>query len=134
MKTVEFTAMKDGTEDDYLFLKPLEFVIRQLLEPHQRSARARHATDELVEFQMDCFGISVLSVLNQEHHQKGHDGSACVDHELPCVRVAAMIRANLRNPSFMRARRASAWCSSCAATIPQHENEQRQRLLSSNVI
>ena len=24
MKTVEFTAMKDGTEDDYLFLKPLE--------------------------------------------------------------------------------------------------------------
>src|SRR5438034_11331930 len=24
MKTVEFTAMKNGTEDDYLFLKPLE--------------------------------------------------------------------------------------------------------------
>jgi predicted HD phosphohydrolase len=24
MKTVEFTAMKDGTRDDYLFLKPLE--------------------------------------------------------------------------------------------------------------
>ena len=24
MKTVDFTAMKDGTKDDYLFLKPLE--------------------------------------------------------------------------------------------------------------
>ena len=24
MKTVEFTAMKDGTREDYLFLKPLE--------------------------------------------------------------------------------------------------------------
>ena len=24
MKTVEFTAMKDGTEEEYLFLKPLE--------------------------------------------------------------------------------------------------------------
>ena len=24
MKTVEFTAMKDGTAEEYLFLKPLE--------------------------------------------------------------------------------------------------------------
>ena len=33
-------------------------------------------------------GVSVLGVLDEEHHQKGHDGCAGVDHQLPRVRKA----------------------------------------------
>ena len=35
---------------------------------------------------MDSFGIAVLGVLNQEHHQECDDGRAGIDDELPSVR------------------------------------------------
>jgi|SRR5437588_2009509 len=34
---------------------------------------------------MNSFGISVLSVLNQEYHEEGDDGCGSVDDQLPSV-------------------------------------------------
>src|SRR5262245_3528483 len=34
---------------------------------------------------MDSFGIAVLGVLNQEHHQECDNGRSSVDDQLPCV-------------------------------------------------
>ena len=36
---------------------------------------------------MQCLRITVLRVLNQEDHQESNDGCACIDDELPRVRV-----------------------------------------------
>jgi hypothetical protein len=30
--------------------------------------------NDLIEFQMDCFGVTVLRVLNEEDHKKSHNG------------------------------------------------------------
>ena len=43
--------------------------------------------DQLVELHLDCLGVAVLGVLDQEHHQERHDRRARVDHELPRVAV-----------------------------------------------
>ena len=41
--------------------------------------------DQLVELELQGFGVAVLGVLDQKHHQERHDGGAGVDHELPRV-------------------------------------------------
>ena len=35
---------------------------------------------------MDSFGIAVLGVLNQEHHQECDNGRARINNQLPCIR------------------------------------------------
>lgn len=39
--------------------------------------------DEFVQFRLDRSAVAVLRALDQEHHQEGYDGRACVDDELP---------------------------------------------------
>ena len=34
---------------------------------------------------MHCFGVAVLRVLNQKHHQKSDDGRSRVDDQLPRI-------------------------------------------------
>ena len=34
---------------------------------------------------MHCFGVAVLCVLNEKHHQKRNDGCASINNELPGV-------------------------------------------------
>ena len=41
--------------------------------------------DQFVEFHLDCFGISVLGVLNEKDHQEGNDRSASIYDQLPRV-------------------------------------------------
>jgi hypothetical protein len=41
--------------------------------------------DEFVELYMHRLGVAVLGVLDEEDHQKGDDGRAGIDHELPSV-------------------------------------------------
>lgn len=43
--------------------------------------------DELVDLDVHGLGITVLGVLNEEHHEEGDDGGAGVDDELPGVAV-----------------------------------------------
>ncbi len=47
--------------------------------------RALGCADELIEFHLDCFGISILGVLNQKHHQECDNRRASVDDQLPGV-------------------------------------------------
>src|ERR1700733_6352219 len=41
--------------------------------------------DELVQFQVNGSGIAVLGVLDEKHHQKGHNRCASVNDQLPGV-------------------------------------------------
>lgn len=47
--------------------------------------RALGGAYQFVQFDLNRFGVAVLGVLNQEHHQKRDDGGSCVDDQLPCV-------------------------------------------------
>ena len=47
--------------------------------------RTRDAADELVQLQLDRFGVPILRVLNDEDHQEGHEGRRGIDDELPGV-------------------------------------------------
>ena len=47
--------------------------------------RALHRQNQLGEFELDGQSIPVLGVLDEEDHQKGDDGRAGIDHELPSV-------------------------------------------------
>ncbi|MNF10238.1 hypothetical protein D3C80_2111180 [compost metagenome] len=42
---------------------------------------------QLVDFQMQNIVVTVLSILNQKHHQERNDGCRRVDDELPGVVV-----------------------------------------------
>jgi len=43
--------------------------------------------DELVQLRLEGRTISILSVLDQEHHQEGHDRCARVDDQLPRIGI-----------------------------------------------
>lgn len=45
-------------------------------------------TDELIEFHLNCFGVSILGVLNQKNHQERDDRGTRVDGQLPGVAEA----------------------------------------------
>jgi len=42
-------------------------------------------SDQFVEFHLDCFGVSILGVLNEKDHQEGDDRSASIYNQLPRV-------------------------------------------------
>ena len=63
-----------------------EILVAHIFEPYILRARTFGGSYELVEFDLDGFAVSVLSVLDEEHHQKGDDGGAGVNDKLPCVR------------------------------------------------
>ena len=46
------------------------------------------SADQLIQLQVHGFGVAILRVLDQEHHQKGDDRRAGVDDQLPLVGVA----------------------------------------------
>lgn len=62
----------------------VELLIGQMLYPDERIASCTYA-DQLVQFGLNGSAGPVLRVLDQKHHQKGHDGGAGIDHELPGV-------------------------------------------------
>jgi hypothetical protein len=44
-----------------------------------------YRVDKLVQFQVNGPGIAVLCVLDEKHHQKGHDRCASINDQLPGV-------------------------------------------------
>jgi hypothetical protein len=69
-------------------LEGVELLALELFEIEQRVVRALRGPDQLVELDLDRFGVPVLRVLNQKHHQKGDDRRAGVDDQLPGVAEA----------------------------------------------
>ena len=68
-----------------LLLQFLEIVIRELFQIDELIACAFHGADQLVQLEVHGFGVTVLCVLNQKHHQKRDDSRGRVNDELPCV-------------------------------------------------
>ena len=68
-----------------LLLQFLEIVIRELFQIDELIARAFHSANQLVQLEVHCFGVTVLRVLNQKHHQERHDCRGGINDELPGV-------------------------------------------------
>ena len=63
----------------------LKLLIRKVLEIDKLIARLFDCANEFVQFQMNCFGIAVLCVLDKEHHEESDDGCGGVDDQLPGI-------------------------------------------------
>lgn len=50
-------------------------------------AGALCSPDQFVEFELHCFAIAILRVLDEEHHQERDDRCSGVNNELPCVGI-----------------------------------------------
>ena len=49
--------------------------------------RLVHGLNDLVQLQVNCPGIPVLGVLDQEDNKKRYDRRSRIDHQLPSIRV-----------------------------------------------
>src|SRR5207245_2395705 len=63
----------------------LKLLVGKVLEIDEFIARVFDCANEFVQFQMNRFGVAVLRVLNQKHHQKSDDGRGGVDDQLPRI-------------------------------------------------
>src|ERR1019366_4939565 len=66
-------------------LELVELIAAQRLEIHETISSALGRANELVELQVNGARVTVLRVLNHEHHQERDDGGAGIDHELPRI-------------------------------------------------
>ena len=71
----------------HFFPDPLHFFLGSLLQRNQLVVSLAGGTDQLVEFHLKGGAFAVLGVLDEKHHQEGHNGGARVYDQLPCVRV-----------------------------------------------
>ena len=78
---------RDAGPDALSDYELLELLLFQILQIEQGVVCPFGDANELIELDLESLGITVLSALNQEHHEKRDDGRARVDHELPRVRV-----------------------------------------------
>ncbi len=78
------------------FFEFLQLFVGKLFKIDKFITRTFNGADQLVELQLNGFPVAVLSVLNQEHHQEGYDGGACVDDKLP--RIGKMKHRSGRGP------------------------------------
>ena len=69
-----------------LFFELFQVLVRKPFKIDKFISRAFDGANNLIKFQMNGFGIAVLGVLNQEHHQKCDDGRAGINNQLPSVR------------------------------------------------
>src|SRR5262245_23708132 len=63
-------------------------VLGQTLKVEESVLRPPIGTDELVDLDLKRFGVAVLRVLDEEHHQEGDDSRRRVDGELPHIGIA----------------------------------------------
>ena len=57
----------------------------KLLQVKQRVVRTLGDANQFIQFDLNCCGVSILRVLNQEDNQERDDGGAGIDHELPSI-------------------------------------------------
>ena len=74
----------------------VKLLLLDLLKVKHAVLRTLRHTNELVELEMNCFGIAVLRALNQEHHQKCDNRCGGIDHKLPGI--AEVEERTRRNP------------------------------------
>ena len=57
----------------------------EFLQVEERVVRTLGRTNQLIELDLNGFGVAVLCVLNQEHHQERDDRGSGIDNELPRI-------------------------------------------------
>ena len=65
----------------------LEFSVGQVLNIDHFVMRLIDGFNDLVQLQMNCPGVTILSVLDQEDHQECDHRRAGVDNQLPGIGV-----------------------------------------------
>ncbi len=70
------------------FADSLQVFLLELFQIEQGEVRAVDAADQFIQLDLDGLRIAVLRVLDHEHHQKGNDGGAGVDDQLPGIAEA----------------------------------------------
>ncbi len=68
-----------------LLLELLQLFVGKFFKIDKFVSRTFEGADDLIQFQMDRFGIAVLGVLDQEHHEKGDDRCRRINNELPRI-------------------------------------------------
>jgi hypothetical protein len=68
-------------------LKLQELLVRAVLQVDEPRARPLHGPDQLVELDLGGHRVTVLGVLDEEHHEERDDRGTRVDDELPAVGV-----------------------------------------------
>lgn len=63
----------------------LELLVGHVVKVDESGTCALNSAQQLVELQLHQFRTSVLSVLDEEHHEEGDDRRARIDHQLPAV-------------------------------------------------
>jgi len=66
----------------------LQLGILEMLDIDHLVLRLVDRFDDFVKFQVNSPRVAVLRVLDQEHDQKSYDCCACVDYELPSIRIS----------------------------------------------
>jgi len=84
-RRVCFVVLGSRAHASKLFFQAFQLFIGKILEIDELIARVFDRTNEFVQFQMNCFGVTILRVLNHEHHQERDNGRSSVDDQLPRI-------------------------------------------------
>src|SRR5438105_2135341 len=68
-------------------LQRFKLFIAEVFQIHQMRASSFNALDELIEFQVDCFCIAVLGVLDEEYRQVSENRRSGIHQQLPGVGI-----------------------------------------------
>jgi hypothetical protein len=80
------------------FLQLFKLFIGEVFQIDEPIASALHPMNKFIKFKLRGFGLPVLSVLNQKHHEKSNDGGGRINHQLPRVRKVKKRAQN--NPAY----------------------------------
>ena len=84
-RRVCFVVLGSRAHASKLFFQAFQLFIGKILEIDELIARVFDRTNEFVQFQVNCFGVTILRVLNHEHHQERDNGRCSVDDQLPRI-------------------------------------------------
>ena len=70
-----------------LFLKAGEIFVGKFFKIDELISSAFQRPNYFVEFQMSCFGIAILRILNEKDHEESDNRRPGIDNELPGIRV-----------------------------------------------
>lgn len=70
---------------DVEFFEGVQFFFTEVFDIHEPVACALGGSDQLIELEVKGQGIPVLGLLDDEYHEEGNNGSACVDDQLPGI-------------------------------------------------
>lgn len=74
-------------------LEQNELFVRQLFQVQKRVVGIVIGANEFIELKLYGYAVTVLGVLNEEHHEERRDGRARVNDELPAVAIAKVLPA-----------------------------------------